>query len=906
MQPPAPPPGAPLDPHDVMGYASTTRRAPSPRAQGGSPAQPPAAPAAQVAHLELRTPNGETRVTPLGAAPVTVGRSDTNTLVVKDEWVSRSHMEITPGPDGRYYVQDKGSRNGVFVNAQPVQFAPLAPNDMIQLGQHRLVFVLDAAKNGAGANGGTMLGGGTVLGGTRMGGSSASEGGRPLTADELTGGGLAVHCTLEGRTEVIIGRSPRSDLVLDHIQISRNHARIRWDGRQWCIADLNSTNGTYVDGNRVTETELREGARIQIGPFRYELRQNVLWRQHDQIRVDALLVTQQIAGGRRILQDVSFSILPTEFVCIVGGSGAGKSTLLDAISGVRPASHGEIFYNGTDYYGNLDEFRSLIGYVPQDDIVPSHLSVEQALTFAAKLRLPPDARPEEIKERVDRALDLMELTERRNLDIHRLSGGQRKRVSIGVELLTDPTLFFLDEATSGLDPGLETRMMQLMRKVADTGKTVILVTHATQNVTLCDKVVFMAPGGYVAFFGPPQEALEFFGVKNFADIYVLLGEKGAPEEWARKYHESAYQDRYVDDRITAVVREKDRRGGNALPPPVLHQDQKLQRARAFSQFKTLTQRYVASIVKDRQNLLIMLLQAPIIGLLLSVVYSRNAFATGLRDPNGSSIDPRNLRTPSDAATLLCLMVIVALWFGVSNSAREIVKEASMYRRERLVNLQLGPYLGSKFVVLLGICFIQNLLMLGIIGVIVPYATRRFSQERPTGQPPRPFEFGPYVDVPWLKAFAVMLVVSFTGVAMGLLISTLVNNPDRAGSIVPIVLIPQVVFSGTIIKYLDLPEVGQKLAWIMAGHWGVQAVGRATGVADWERDLLGIGFEFKRTFWTDDLWWPNIAVMLLIALVCVVGTVWALARKDIKRQLERLRSKRTRPPAVQQTGQVRTA
>jgi len=900
VNPPTSPPGAPLDPNDGRGFAPTTRLT-TPRNGGASGAVGAVyAPGNVAAHLELRTPDGETRILPLGSAPVTVGRSDTNTLVVKDEWVSRSHLEITPGPDGRYYAQDRGSRNGVFVNGQPVQFAPLASNDMIQLGQHRLVFVLDApAQSGAGLGmmDGGMVDGGTMIGGTVLSNAPVDGQDAPPHMAPDDGGGVAVHCTLNPQREITIGRSPNSDLVLDHIQISRHHARVKWDGQQWCIADLGSTNGTYVEGQRITETNLHEGARVQIGPFRYQLRQGVLWRQHDQIRVDAVLVNQQIAGGRRLINDVSFSILPTEFVCIVGGSGAGKSTLLDAISGVRPASHGEILYNGTDYYANLDEFRSLIGYVPQDDIVPLHLTVRQALTFAAKLRLPPDARPDEIKSRVDRALDLMELTQRADLDIHRLSGGQRKRVSIGVELLTDPTLFFLDEATSGLDPGLETRMMQLMRKVADTGKTVILVTHATQNVTLCDKVIFMAPGGYVAFFGPPKEALEFFGVETFADIYVLLGKDGAPEEWARRYEASTYQDRYVDDRITTIIRQRQRQSG-VLPPPAVKPDQKLQRAQGFSQFKTLTQRYVTGMVKDRQNLLITLLQAPIIGLLLSVVYTREAFTVGLTGAN-------QIRTHNNAATLLCLMVIVALWFGVSNSAREIVKEASMYRRERLVNLQLGPYLGSKFAVLLGLCLLQNLMMLGMIGLVIPYSVRRLALERPVGQAPRPL-FGEYVDASWLKAYAAMFVVSFVGVAMGLFISTLVTNPDRAASIVPIVLIPQVIFSGTIIKYLDLPEIGQKLAWVMAGQWGVQAVGQATGVAGWEADLRTGGISFGKDIFWAGLWWPSIGAMLLIALVCVIGAVWALARKDVKRQMARLRSKPTQPPVRQQPAQVRAA
>ncbi len=323
---------------------------------------------------------------------------------------------------------------------------------------------------------------------------------------------------------------------------------MRWDGRQYLISDLGSTNGTYVNGERIQEAPLTENARVQIGPFHFTFTQGALRQQHDTIRVDAVQVNQEVAGGKLLLKNVSFSILPKEFVCIVGGSGAGKSTLLDAISGVRPASHGTVLYNGVDYYGSLDEFRSLIGYVPQDDIVPTQLTVRQALSFAGQLRLPPDARPEDIKARVDDALDLMELTERADLDIHRLSGGQRKRVSIGVELLTDPTLFFLDEPTSGLDPGLETRMMKLMRKVADRGKTVILVTHATQNVTLCDKVIFMAPGGYLAYFGPPTRGA---GVLRRRDLRGYLRAARPDEQPGRTGRVGA---NVLDLRVSGAVR----------------------------------------------------------------------------------------------------------------------------------------------------------------------------------------------------------------------------------------------------------------------------------------------------------------------------------------------------------------
>ncbi|MCA1666131.1 MAG: FHA domain-containing protein [Thermomicrobia bacterium] len=837
----------------------------------------PGGPAVSVAHITVRRPDGEQQVVPLGTQPVSVGRADGNTIVIKDDWISRKHMEITLGTDGLYYAHDLGSANGMTVNGRPEQNVPLKPGDLVQLGQYMLLFSVETA---------------SVADPTRMQQETRIASG-PSPAVAVAGatpgavapdsnddeGGIAASLMVYGKEMATIGRASENDLVLDHPQVSRRHAQVRWNGSQYVINDLNSTNGVYVNGERMREAVLPEGARVQIGPFRFLFVQGALRQQHDHIRLDAINITQEVGEHVLLLRDVAFSVLPKEFVCIVGGSGAGKSTLLDAISGVRPASHGEVLYNGTDYYANMDEFRALIGYVPQDDIVPMYLTVAQALTYAARLRLPHDTRPEEIQERVNRAMDLMELTARKDVEIYRLSGGQRKRVSIGVELLTEPTLFFLDEPTSGLDPGLETRMMQLMRKVADTDKTVILVTHATQNITLCDKVVFMAPGGYLAFFGPPREALEFFNVETFAEIYTTLGEPNAPEEWAKRYAKSPYHAKYVDARIGRALAAQGRQRG--LPPPAVRPDQKLQRAESLGQFMTLTARYIATILKDSRNLAILLLQAPIIALLLGMTYGRKVFTVllqtnALGQPSGVSW------RPGPASTLTTLVVIVALWFGVSNSAREIVKEASIFRRERMVNLRLGPYLASKFVVLMALCLIQNLILLGVLELLSPYRLQK------------PIQFPPYLEPiggSWIKTYVTMIVVSLAGIALGLMLSAFVANPDRAASIVPIVLIPQIIFSGTLVKVAELPLPGKILSWFVAGNWGVQAVGRASGVGDVanaaaQLDIAKNGGVLKEPFYIG-VWW-SVLILLAMALVSLAVTVWALQRKDVQRQLVKLR------------------
>jgi len=266
------------------------------------------------------------------------------------------------------------------------------------------------------------------------------------------------------------------------------------------------------------------GDEIRIGPFRLTYTGTQLTQQDESssIRIDALNLKKTGSKNVILLNDISLAIPPRKFVALVGGSGAGKSTLMDALNGLRPAQQGQIFYNGQDYYQNLAAFSTQLGYVPQDDIIHRELSVERALYFAAKLRLPDDFTEAQIRQRVEEVLEDVEMKHRRNLLVSRLSGGQRKRVSIALELLAKPNVFFLDEPTSGLDPGLDLKMMLLLRKLADKGHTIILVTHATTNINVCDYVCFLAQGGRLAYYGPPDDAKAFFSKATFAEIYSAL------------------------------------------------------------------------------------------------------------------------------------------------------------------------------------------------------------------------------------------------------------------------------------------------------------------------------------------------------------------------------------------------
>jgi ABC transport system ATP-binding/permease protein len=344
---------------------------------------------------------------------------------------------------------------------------------------------------------------------------------------------------------VIIGRDNTANLQLDAPTISRCHATIDQDAAGRYILRDRSTNGVFVNGQRVQQSMfVAEGAVITISPFTLTIRNGKLeiLDLGNQIRLD-ITNLKLVSNGKTRLEDLSFSLEPGQFIALVGGSGAGKSTLMRTLLGIESPTSGTVYINGADLRQNFNIYRNQIGYVPQDDIIHQDLSVEEVLSYAAKLRLPEDA---DIQSVIEQALTDIKMTPRRSALIKELSGGQRKRVSIGVELLANPKLFFLDEPTSGLDPGLDKLMMELLQDLAHKGgRTIILVTHATSNITQCDRIVFLGAGGKLCYFGSSEESLNFFDVTDFADIYIKLTESEAINENVRRYRQSSYFQKYI-------------------------------------------------------------------------------------------------------------------------------------------------------------------------------------------------------------------------------------------------------------------------------------------------------------------------------------------------------------------------
>lgn len=607
---------------------------------------------------------------------------------------------------------------------------------------------------------------------------------------------------------VILGREQQlerySSMQLDSPIVSRRHATIHRDAQESYRLENHSTNGTFVNGKSVEQPiQLQEGDRIQIGSFTLLYRGGVLELvdRGSSIRLDAHNLRRQVKDKelrqKLILNDVSLAIEPGQLIALVGGSGAGKSTLMKTLLGIEPTTSGTVFLNGDDLRQNFDIYRSQIGYVPQDDIVHRDLRVEEVLTYACKLRLPPDMKVDQV---VKHTLGQIMLSHVKNSFVRDLTGGQRKRVSIGVELLADPKLFFLDEPTSGLDPGLDKEMMKLLRELADQGRTVVLVTHATANIEECDRIAFMGRGGKLCYFGPPKGALKFFempseDLKYFADIYRKL-EQGSNKKdtqetvnyWGNKFLESSEYQSYIQ----ASLSDTKASTSKTAPP-------KRVGVSPLRQLLLLSQRHLQLVLRDRVTLALSLLTGPIgIGLILLIVQGLTPLA---------SLDSPDITQAALALRVVFVFSCVAIWVGLSSSVQEIVRESAIYARERLINLGLIPYLGSKFLIRSGIAILQTLLIISVIlwGVASPDSNL----------------------ISWPIGLAITnFLTLLASISLGLMLSALVKSENEANSTLPLVMIPQIIFSGVL---FELEGIFSKLSWLMPSRWAVGAYGALVNV-----------------------------------------------------------------------------
>ncbi len=669
------------------------------------------------------------------------------------------------------------------------------------------------------------------------------DGDRTMVAPgELEHSGASMRIRL-GNDDVTIGRDASCTVTIDDLMVSRKHARVATRGGKHVVEDIGSTNGVFVNGQRISErTPLAPGDHVDIGPYRLEYTGRLLVsvaRGKGTTIVAAALgkrVTDRItAQPMWLLKNVNLSIKAGEFVGLMGQSGCGKSTFMDAINGRRPGTQGGVYYDGEKLYRNFASLKGGIGYVPQQVIFHNELPLEDALRYSSRLRLSKDISAEETEENIERVLDTVELKERRRVRIRDLSGGQQKRVPIAMELLSQPRTLFLDEVTSGLDMGTERRMMDLFRKLADTGMTVICITHFVDSLDIADRIAYFNKGR-LCYFGSPKRMKEFFVFQKLSDIYAMESDRReSPAELEERFQLSSDCHEFVD--LPEDIRRREQAGetdeedsttlrlgdikegihglATVARPFIGHPERVITLIKRPSDFKrqlaVLVKRYRQIFTQDGLNLLILTGLAPLIAVLLTILAgsfevrddgSGDAFYALLAGPEfQAEHTPEKLTANQQWASKQITMsfgaIISVFFLGLFASVREIVKELEVYRHERFINLQIVPYVLSKYMVLALLNAIQAFLILVVLDGL-----------------------GSWTEGPFAQRFIILFATALAGTSLGLAISAAVSSSEWAVNLMIAVVIPQTLFSGAFVDMTGLSEIIGKV--FVVTFWGVEA------------------------------------------------------------------------------------
>ncbi|WP_174569411.1 FHA domain-containing protein [Streptomyces qaidamensis] len=760
----------------------------------------------------------------------TLGRDPQGDVVFDDARVSWRHATVSF--NGRSWViEDHGSTNGTFVQGQRIHQMELGPGSAVNLGNATdgpRLSLSGAAASVATPQAQPQQQPYAAQGANPAWGQQAPAQQPPQQQAPQAGwqqpqqaaahipqqqgpGGVAgappvygdrspttFHQFSLGRV-MRIGRALENELVVSDLQVSRHHAEFHStpDGRME-IRDLGSHNGTYVNGQPIAKggTQLLGPTDVVgVGHSTFRIVGDRLEEFVDtgEVSFSARHLTVTVDGGKQILKDVSFGVPEKSLIAVIGPSGSGKSTLLKALTGYRPANQGEVLYDNRNLYKQFAELRQRIGLVPQDDILHKELTVKKALKYAAKLRFPADTTGAEREARIDEVLRELKLDIHKDKKVTSLSGGQRKRVSVALELLTKPSLIFLDEPTSGLDPGMDRDVMQLLRGLADDGRTVLVVTHSVAELAICDKLLVMAPGGAVAYFGPPEEALNFFGYDTWADVFSAF-ENYRDYDWAGRWKGSQHYQMYAADIDAVAPQSVQVPQMQAMKPP--------KPQGWMSQFVTLVRRYVSVIVSDKGFLALMVILPAVLGAVSLLIDADKGLLPNPANPQTGRIIPNGTAT-----TVLLILAVGACFAGAANSVRELIKERVIYERERATGLSRSAYLMSKVFVLGMITVLQGLLV-GVIG----FSSREIPEE------------GLVLGSATLVELSIpIMALGFTSMMFGLIISSLVKTAEKTMPLLVMFAIIQVVFTGCLFALHGSIGVNQ-FSFLMPSRWAVAASG----------------------------------------------------------------------------------
>ncbi len=762
---------------------------------------------------------------PQKGQPFTIG-SDPNAcdVVIHDPQVAPRHCQVAELPNGFYQVQDLGTPQGTAIDNASfrVQQATAQPSSILLLGGFALPLQLLSR----------MV-------------ESASGDGSVMAMAEAAVQGLNLD-----KPVVTVGRAPGNDLVLPHPSVSGRHAQIsKMQDGKFQIRDLGSTNGTYVNGVRISSQVAGPGDRVTIGAVTLLLgARGIEGAQRAKVRLDLVrisLTVKQRGTGKplKLLDDVNFSIFPGELIGMLGPSGAGKTTLLMSVLGLVKPTEGGVLLNGKPLFQQYESFRTNVGYVPQDDIVHPQLTVREALRYACKLRLPSGTSSKHIEETIDATLKEVGLWEQRDSRIGSaeqkvLSGGQRRRVNLAAELVTDPSLLILDEPTSGLSWTDAADVISTLRRLADNGRTICVTIHQPdyQEYEKFDSVCILGRGGKLLFFGPPSpDSYDFFGAApgKPREMFDHL-EQLPPDQWREKFHQTETYRRFVVERAGNAQAES----GGAPPKP---------RSRSsLRQFPILLGRSIKLTLRNPVALGLLLIQAPLLAVLIGLTttgatqFQVAMFGCSTRDDavdycagedDRIACDPQRRMavaqydgpehaedTVKDPRTALLAMLMALLLPMIIASSNVLVAERTVYERERLAGLNILPYVTARLWVLF---------LLGGVVVLFHVPIAYFWCGMADGS------FGGL-----MKYMFIGFLTTSTASAMGMALSAAVSNPVSALWGINFLVIPQLLFAGSISR---LQEATAVLSWLTATRYGLEALTNvdlaSRGVLDSEGNCL---------------------------------------------------------------------
>lgn len=818
---------------------------------------------------------------------LTIGRGRDMDLMVTEPGASRRHAQLRRVGD-RIEVIDLGSSNGTFVDGARITGPQqVGHNGRIQLGDTTsTALVVESAATGrharlpqsgpmpkrqpapgAGPTGPTQPRGQAAPAGTpapspqarrlpatssvprspshtgvvfdryelQQAMAAAPPGGASATAVQGAAPQVVAQ-SMGGPQALSIGRGLDNTIVVDDLLVSRHHTRLHPRPNGFEVEDLNSRNGTYVNGQRISRGHLGEGDFLAVGHSRFTVLQGQLVASLDEGDVNFVAnhLSFTLDSGKSLLDDISFALEGSSLLAVIGPSGAGKSTLLKALTGSQRATQGEVYYDGRDLYENFDDLRHRIGVVPQDDVVHRQLTVRQALRYAAELRFPDDLDKSLREQRVEEVMQELDLGHHGDTRVDKLSGGQRKRTSVALELLTRPSLLFLDEPTSGLDPGLDKQVMQTLRGLADGGRTVVVVTHSVANLGVCDKVLLLAPGGSVAYFGPPDKLLDFFGFQDHADVFTAVAKD--PKGSQARFRNSPM----AVEQIDAPLRSSRRPNAPLEKPP--------RQQSIASQLSTLARRHARVILADRGYTAFTFLLPIALAIMAMIVPGKQ----GLALPDFAAGEQGKASEP---LSLLVVIIVGALFMGTATSIRELVGERAIYTREKAVGLSPAAYLWGKLTIFGLVTLVQSSLLVLITLLVKKAPSEAVMLGSPTAE---------LILTCWFTAFSAM--------ALGLLLSSIVKTSEQVMPLLVLTVMAQLVLCGGLFP-VDGRPVMEQLSWLTPGRWGYAAAAGITDVVNIFPNGQGKQLDsINDPLWTHSPGYLMLALGMLLVLTAIFAVV----------------------------------